>query len=211
MPVIIRLDGRCFHTYTKGCTKPVDERIVHALNGAAKALISEISGAKIAYIQSDEISILVNNFVKLDTSAWYDNVIQKIVSVSASIATAHFNASIAESGMRRTSSNRLAYFDSRVFVLPKEEVNNYFVWRQRDAIRNSISAHAQVKFSNSELHKKSSADKIQMLDSVGVYWSVIPDYVKHGWCVTNESTDFLIPLFSEKKNYIETHLLQANE
>src|SRR3954468_24438904 len=86
MPVIIRVDGCHFHTYTKDCIKPFDDKLIHAMNAVAKYLCENIQGTQLAYVQSDEISLLVHNYKCINTSAWFDNNIQKMVSVSAGMA-----------------------------------------------------------------------------------------------------------------------------
>jgi len=144
---IIRIDGKAFHTYTRGLERPFDKQLVEDMNATAICLCSEIQGAKFAFVQSDEISILLTDFDKLTTSAWFDGSIQKIVSVSASIATAVFN---------QIRAGKQAMFDSRVFTIPsRTEVENYFIWRQQDATRNSISSVAQSLYSHRELNTKS--------------------------------------------------------
>lgn len=215
MPTIIRVDGRAFHTFTRGFEKPWDHRIVEAMTAAASALISDIQGAKIAYIQSDEISILLNDYEKFNTMSWFDKNVQKMASVSASIATAAFNKSI--------NIDKIATFDSRCFILGREEVNNYFLWRQQDAIRNSIAGLAQKYFSAKQLHKKNSITMIEMLSEKGILWENLPVYHQRGWCVTKHTKpygdsfrtvtepDYEIPMFKEDKAYISKHLTQIEE
>jgi tRNA(His) 5'-end guanylyltransferase len=212
-PLIIRLDGCHFHTYTRGLDKPFDPTMHKAMTEAAKTLIKNISGAKVAYIQSDEISILINDYETFSTQAWFDKSLQKIVSVSASIATAAFNHAMLQ---LNKAHKKIATFDSRAFVLPKEEVNNYFVWRQKDAIRNGISSLAQKHFSHKELHKKNQAEMVQMLADKGIHRGPMPTWQKVGWCVKfckgdGIKEDFEIPEFSLNHNYIGDHLLAIEE
>lgn len=122
MPVIIRLDGKAFHTLTRDCMKPFDNSFNCAIVETSIYLLKNIQGAKCAYIQSDEISILLTDFDRLTTNAWFDYNIQKMVSVSASMASVIFSS----------LWHRHGYFDSRVFNIPKEEICNYFIWRQLD-------------------------------------------------------------------------------
>ena len=128
-PVIIRLDGKAFHTLTRDCEKPFDDRFGWAMQKTGSMLVHLIQGCLCAYVQSDEISLLLTDYRRFNTEAWFDYNLQKIVSVSAAMATAYFN--------EYYDSDRIAFFDSRAFNLPREEVNNYFVWRQKDWIRNS--------------------------------------------------------------------------
>jgi tRNA(His) 5'-end guanylyltransferase len=175
---ILRLDGCHFRTYTKGLDKPFDEGLMEDTDNAIIAMLPQVQGAVFAYTQSDEISILLTDFNEVNTSAWFDGNIQKITSVASSILTAEFN----EKRLIRRLGNKtpidlaqlsrqdiiymflngpLATFDARVFTIPdRTEVMNYFVWRQSDCIRNSISSVAQYHFSNKELHGKSTKDKL---------------------------------------------------
>src|SRR6266404_6581354 len=142
MPLIIRIDGKGFSNYTKKFEKPADIRIRDAFIHATKALFEEVQGLKVSYQQSDELTLLLTNYDTLVTNSWFDNNLQKIVSVSASIVTAAFNQYMFENKF----NDRLATFDSRAFVVPKEEVCNAFIWREQDATRNSISCLAQKHF-----------------------------------------------------------------
>src|SRR5574343_592926 len=138
LPVIIRIDGKSFHQYTKNFKRPIDERFIHIMDETAKYCCSNIQGCQIAYVQSDEISFLLTNYKNLNTQSWFDNNLQKIVSISAGLASAFFtNFSYCVLNEKSDLFNKIAIFDSRAFVIPKEEVNNYFLWRQQDATRNS--------------------------------------------------------------------------
>lgn len=170
--MIIRIDGKAFHTYTRNLAKPFDDILMNDLNNTALELCRNIQGAKFAYMQSDEISILLTDFDKLETAAWFDGNIQKIVSVSASMATAFFNK-------RRTDNT--AFFDSRVFQIPNEtEVANYFIWRQLDCVRNSIQSVAQSMFSQKALTGKSTDELQEMIFHKGTNWNNLPIYQKRG-------------------------------
>lgn len=147
MPVIIRIDGSHFHTFTKGMVKPFDDILINAFNATCKYLGENIVGAKFIYHQSDEISILIRNDDNFETQPWFSNNLQKLVSLSASLATAKFNKVIRKDYPEK----ELATFDSRVFLVPEHEVVNYFVWRQADCIRNSVSMVAQSHFSHKSL------------------------------------------------------------
>lgn len=211
MPVLLRIDGKAFHTYTKGMQKPFDLDLNEAMWETTKFLCQNIMGAKIGYHQSDEISILITNYDKLTTETWFDNNIQKIVSVAASLATAKFN----EVMKKKYPEKELAFFDCRAWVLPKEEVNNYFLWRQQDATKNSISMVAQYYFSPKELHKKTGHQKQEMLMlQKGVDWNELPTWQKQGACIVKEkyekngalrtrwTADEETPIFSQNPEYI---------
>ena len=176
-PVIIRIDGKAFHTFTRGLKKPFDPLFMEVMQIAAQKLCAAISGCKLAYIQSDEISLLLTDYDTTDTQPWFDNNLQKLVSVSASIATLAFNKAFeqcadrvfdAYSDMWNISESETKYrdclitcvskgamFDARAFILPKEEVCNYFIWRQQDATRNSILSVAQSVFQQRKCKAKS--------------------------------------------------------
>lgn len=221
MPMIVRVDGRAFHTYTRGFSRPWSTDIRDAMSEAAAALLREISGAKIAYLQSDEISVLVTDYDRLTSHAWFDGVAQKICSVTASIATMAFNASIRSARVvtidGKVAAIRGATFDSRCFAVPREDVTNYFVWRQRDAEKNSISMLAQTFFSAKQLHGKSGKEKQDMLmREHGVNWNDLDSWKKRGWCVTRETREvnpgrirtiveplWEHPIFTKDRNFIE--------
>ena len=182
---IIRIDGKAFHTYTKGLERPFDLGLMEDMNKTTEFLCQNIQGAKFGYVQSDEISILITDYDDISTHAWFDGNLQKMASIAASLATAKFNqlrmarfaknnidpmASLASSMMDETMSPgeienfKLAMFDARVFQIPyQEEVFNYFIWRQQDATRNSISSVAQTYFSTTELKGKKTNDMQDML------------------------------------------------
>lgn len=211
LPVLLRIDGKAFHTYTRGMKKPFDEDLNAAMWETMKYLCENIMGAKVGYHQSDEISILVTNYDKLTTETWFDNNVQKIVSVATSLATAKFNQVM----QKKYPEKELALFDCRVWVLPHDEVNNYFLWRQQDATKNSISMVAQAHFSPKQLHKKNGADKQDMLMlEKGINWNNLPTWQKRGACVKKENfkkngatrtrwaVDENIPIFSKDTEYI---------
>jgi len=140
---LIRVDGRAFHTLCRPFEKPFDRMITNAMDAVASGLVTTMQNARFAYVQSDEVSLLMTDFETVETEAMFDNNVQKLASVSASIATACFNAAMPE-------WRRLATFDSRVWTIPDPtEVENYFLWRQKDAVRNSINAIAQSRFGHS--------------------------------------------------------------
>lgn len=202
--ILIRLDGRAFHSYCKGLTRPFDADLSTDMGSTAIALCREIQGARFAYVQSDEISILVTDFASDDTEAWFDNNLQKMVSVSASIATAEFNrersircvidqyrnTSVSMEMVRKIEGQKLAHFDSRAFVIPdRTEVENYFIWRQQDCTRNSISMAAQSMFPHWRLQGQSS-DQMQelMFQAQGVNWNDYPEVFKRGQVIRQHET-----------------------
>ena len=204
MPVIIRLDGRCFHSFTSKMKRPFDESFMAAMSQVAIKLCDDISGAVFAYTQSDEISILLHNYKKLGTQGWFGNEVQKMASVSAGIA----------SSAMTLIYNMEAVFDSRVFVLPESEVANYFLWRQQDATRNSIQMCAQSMFSHKELHKISCKElQGKMLREKNFNWNDLPVYQKRGTAIyraTGDSQKFIydlnMPVISQDRDFIDKWL-----
>jgi tRNA(His) 5'-end guanylyltransferase len=191
-PVIIRVDGRAFHTVTKSCKKPYDDWFAGIMDGVAEKLCQEIQGAKCAYVQSDEISILLIDYDKLTTDAWFDYNIQKMVSVSASTAAAWFNTWASQ------ELGHVGTFDSRVFNIPREEVCNYFVWRQQDWIRNSLEMLARSHYSHKELNKKNAQDMHEMLHQKNVNWADLPDKWKNGRFLSKiESVEVVPAVFTD--------------
>lgn len=192
---VLRVDGKAFHQYLRGAVRPYDEAFMADMDAVAEALCAEISGAAFAYTQSDEISVLVTDFAAPGTQPWFGGEVQKWCSVSASLATAVLNE-------RRPG--RRAMFDARVFtVADPVEVANYFVWRQRDAVRNSVSMAAQARFSQRELHGVNSKQAQEMLWSVhGINWNDYPDGCKRGRVTARESGEREVT-FTHKRTKVE--------
>lgn len=202
---IIRLDGKAFHTYTKGLKRPFDLDLIEDMDATAMFLCSEIQGAKCAFVQSDEITILVTDFDKLETNAWYDNQLQKMCSISASLATAKFNKlrfkRLISNGTILTEfcNTKLAMFDSRVFQIPnKSEVINNFIWRQQDTVKNSISTVAQSLYSHKELHNKNGSEKQEMIYQKGVNWNDYDPKLKRGRMIVKETYEKSSNVFRTK-------------
>jgi len=192
------LDGKAFHTFTRGLDKPFDTDLVWLMDSTTQYLCQEIQGCQFGYVQSDEISLLLTDFAKDDTDAWFDGNIQKIVSVSASMATMEFNDHMENMITVHNKSKFLkgdggmkpAMFDSRVFTIPDPiEVENYFVWRQKDAVRNSISMLAQSLYSPKQLHGKSQADQQDMIHDKGQNWNDLNGGLKRGRLIAKSTWD----------------------
>ena len=186
---IIRIDGKAFHTYTKGLQRPFDQGLMEDMNKTAEYLCQNIQGAKFGYVQSDEISILITDYDDIDTHAWFDANLQKMASIAASLATAEFNRLRLIRKMNTTVATagsileqfKHAMFDARVFQIPyQEEVINYFLWRQQDATRNSISSVAQSLYSAKELHGKKTSDMQEMIFQKGINWNDFTTREKRG-------------------------------
>ena len=181
---IIRLDGKAFHTYTRGLEKPFDMDLINDMAEATKYLCENIQGCILGYTQSDEISLLLTDFKKPGTSAWFDGNIQKMASISASMVTAKFN----DIRRGREAHKNIALFDSRVFTISDRiEVMNYFIWRQKDATRNSISMAAHALCGHKACMGKSSSDKQEMIFQKGVNWNDYPTSCKNGTMITKKT------------------------
>ncbi len=226
-PVIIRIDGKAFHTYTRGLDKPFDEGLIQDMNETAIYLCQNIQGVKCAYVQSDEISILVTDYDNLDTQAWFDYNVQKMVSISASLATAKFNQlrlqkliqtnvelmfdeqkeenqflpTTSQSFISIIDNFELANFDSRVFNIPKDEVANYFLARQKDAVKNSISTVAQSLYSQKELENKNGNEQQEMIFQKGINWNDFPSGHKRGRAIA-KNTYVNNKLIEDKQEYV---------
>lgn len=194
---IIRIDGKSFKNYTKSLNKPFDEDLIEAMDSTAIYLCKNIQGAKLAYVQSDEITIVMTDFDTLQTDAWFDGEVQKIVSVSASMATREFNRvriiqQLANGiDIKYILNGKLAEFDSRVFTIPfKEEVLNNIIWRQRDCVRNSISSVAQSLFSHTLLTGKNQSDMQEMCFEKGVNWNDFPEKQKRGRVIIKKQINY---------------------
>ncbi len=180
---IIRVDGRSFHSYLRGAVKPYDAEFMAAMDTTAEELCREIAGAQFAFVQSDEISVLATDFATLNTEPWFGGVVQKMVSVSAA------RASVTLSRIR--ADRAPALFDSRVFTIPDPgEVADYFIWRQRDCVKNSIAMAAQAVFSQRELHGVNTSQMQEMLwQKAGVNWDDYEAGEKRGRLVRKKSFD----------------------
>lgn len=214
LPLIIRIDGAHFHSFTKGFERPFDQTFMCAMQGTTKCLCESIMGAKLGYTQSDEISLLLTDDDTLETEPWFGKNIQKIVSIAASTATFHFNRLLRESMIKTQgvemaiANNRVAIFDARAFTLPPDEVMNCFEWREQDAIRNSIQALGQAHFSQKELQNKSCADiKTMLLEQKGINWDDLSPFYQRGTCVikSKNTGKWMLdepPIFHEFPYYI---------
>lgn len=249
-PVIIRVDGNAFHTFTRGLDRPFDADFMKIMQKTCLSLCQNIQGCVGGYVQSDEISLLLVDYQTIESDAWFDYNLQKITSLAAARATMTFNRlvrDLAEDYDNRATYERCkpedqidldeltycqkqairwfakedkAMFDARAFNIPKEEVCNYFIWRQKDATRNSIQAAGQAQFSHKELDRKSQSDIQEMLFQKGINWNnySIPEkrgsfvrrytetveredgvvIVRNPWYIDEE-----MPILTEDRNYIE--------
>ena len=200
MPVAIRLDGKAFHSFTRGFKKPFDEILIKSMQETMKKLCENIQGCVLGYHQSDEITLILIDYKKLTSSAFFDYEVQKVCSITASMCTLYFNQIFrtnvnaffaGKSGdelgeYHKTmcmARDKGAMFDARCFNIPKEEVCNLIYWRQLDATRNSIQMVGQANFSHKELQNK-SCNQIQDMLMVerNINWNDLPVYQKRGSC-----------------------------
>lgn len=223
LPVIIRIDGRAFHTFTRGFDRPFDSMLQKTMQFTTKAVCREVDGVKFAYTQSDEISLLLTNDDTLETQPWFGNNIQKLVSISASIATLAFNKEFVRAITREPHYHFDAYinaydkgakFDARAFVLPPHEVINYFIWRQQDAVRNSVEMAARSVFSHKQLNGINTAKMKEMLLEKGIDWNNYPSPSRRGACCIKQpdsgwAVDCDIPLFVDDRAYVESRFIRG--
>ena len=242
-PVIIRIDGKAFHTFTRGFRRPFDDILIESMQETMKYLCENIQGCKIGYCQSDEISLLLTDYENINTAAWFDYQVQKMCSIAASMATLAFNQVFWDKirdldhdyyeyptkefneliEIYYKALEKGAMFDARCFSIPKEEVCNYFLWRQNDCVRNSIQMVAQANFSHKQLQNKSCDELQEMLwQEKNINWNDFETVKKRGSCCTKtgkhtvvdvqtgEQKDRLvweidkdIPIFTQDRNYIE--------
>ena len=214
IPAIIRIDGKAFHTFTRGMKKPFDDIMMVTMQYTMKRLCENIQGCVFGYTQSDEITLVLTDYTTIKTDAWFGYNVQKMTSIAASMATLYFNdkfyhevyervmslpALVDDGTYEKSEYNYLwrledkynkALFDARVFSIPKDEVCNCLIWRQQDATRNSIEAVGQANFSHKELHGK-SCNQIQdmLMTKKGINWNDYPIDCKRGACCYKIETE----------------------
>ena len=211
-PVAIRVDMRAGHTFTRGFKRPFDYIFMKSMQETAKYMCENMGNAKFAYVQSDEITIILTDYDTLETDCWFNYRTDKLCSISASMATMAFNKYFEENVTNEVLEYKMvphcveiqqeikeyhntliaaldkgAMFDARCFNIPKEEVTNLIYWRQLDASRNSIQMVGQANFSHKELQNKSCNDIQDMLmTQKNINWNDFPTYQKRGTCVIKE-------------------------
>jgi tRNA(His) guanylyltransferase len=197
--VVVRIDGRAFHSFTGGLERPYSRPLADALDRSALYVCQEMIGCRFAYGQSDEYSFLLTDFEKSDAPLWFDGNVQKIVSVSASLFTGMFQRCFA--------SDKIAAFDSRAMVISqRSEVENYFLWRQLDASANSLNMLASAHYSHAELLERSTAEKHDMLHERGLNWAKEPADFKRGRVIRRVNDawaiDLEVPIFNRDRSYL---------
>ena len=235
MPVILRLDGCHFHTFTKGFVKPFDDVMIKSMQDTMKYLCENIQGCVFGYTQSDEITLVLVDYKNLNSSQWFDNEVQKMCSVAASMAGMFFtrcfayNALMAEVDGEQykkyeNAIARGAYFDCRAFNIPKEDVCNCIIWRQQDATRNSIQSLAQANFSHKALQGlRCNMLQDKLMVEKGINWNDLDTVKKRGSaCIKNYYTknekinekicskwviDYNMPILTQDRNYVEQFVI----
>lgn len=230
MPVAIRIDGKAFHTFTRGFEKPFDTLLVNVMQQTTKKLCENIQNCVFGYTQSDEITLILVDYKDINTAAWFNYEIQKLCSISSSMTTLYFNKFFKQSveefdinfiiqekevdnykllSNYKQALNTGAMFDSRCFNIPKEEVCNLIYWRQLDATRNSIQMVGQANFSHKELQGL-TCNKIQdkLLTEKDINWNNYPTYLKRGTSCLKKDSEWILDmnmpiLKGEDRKYVE--------
>ena len=201
IPVAIRVDMKSGHSFTKGFKQPFDEIFVKSMQQTAKFMCENIQGTVLSFQQSDEITIILQDYKNLNTDAWFNYRTDKMCSIAASMATMAFNKFFTKNvnyfeithehdytineycTTLVNAAEKGAMFDARCFNIPKEEVCNLIYWRQLDATRNSIQMVGQANFSHKELQNKSCNMIQEMLFAEkGINWNNYPTHLKRGSC-----------------------------
>ena len=178
LPIMVRLDGKAFHTYTKGLKRPFDERLSHIMRKTTAWLV-ENTHAKMGYTQSDEITLAFFSEGASNEQPLYDGKIQKLTSVISSMCTAKFNQ-LAQSDIPE-KKEKFAYFDARAWNVPDlETVAKVFFWREEDAVKNSITMAASAVYSHKQLHGIGSQEKIKMLSDKKIDYYTYPNFFQRG-------------------------------
>ena len=249
IPVIIRVDGKAFHSFTAGMKRPFDDDILlESMRQTMMYLCEHIQGCVLGYTQSDEITLVLQDYKTIHTQPWFEYNVQKCTSVAASMATMAFNKfferNVADGYEHRydvkdecsmpydlykaytDAINKGAMFDARIFNVPIDDVCNNLIWRQQDAVRNSIQQVGQAYFSHKELHLK-SCNMIQdmLMTQKGINWNDFPVHLKRGSCCVRRDRerkipnsgeiitakawviDKNIPTFTKDRDYIEKEIM----
>lgn len=239
--IIVRCDMRAGHSFTKGFAKPYDKIFAYAMRETTKQLCENVGGCKFSYQQSDEISLVLTDYESINTEPWFGNNLQKIVSISAAMATYYFNdefrrlihkeafdgpQSPATEAHQKSITQKLCVFDSRVFLIPREEVVNYFYFRQLDCVRNSIQSAGQVNFSHKSLQNKNCNQIQEMLfQEKSINWARdYPAWFRNGIACYKKPTNITtptgevvernkwyidcdIPMFAAQPDFINKHII----
>lgn len=197
IPIIARLDGKAFHTFTKGLNRPFDINLQQCMQNTM-LILSEKFNVDLAYTQSDEISLVWYN--TKSEKIIFDGRSDKYTSLLAATASVAFYKELLK--FLPTKVKEVPIFDCRVFQVPNRQiVFENIVWRWMDARKNSVSMLASSHFSDKELHGRSTKQRKEMLNDIGVYWDNLTDACKTGtFC---KRTEYLKEVTSEFKELIK--------
>jgi tRNA(His) 5'-end guanylyltransferase len=222
IPIVIRVDGKCFSQFTKGCQRPFDQTLITCMFESAKEVAKQMQGCKALYAQSDEVTFVLTDDATIDTQQWFGGRQNKIESVTAAMMTAYFNKNWYSNSLKQldplnsvsTVNNVInnigksnpAIFDARAFQCPKEDVANVFLWRVKDWERNSLSMFCNQFFSPKELHGQGRADQHEMLHKIGHNWATeCTDQQKNGsWWSCDKVDNFGLTNYNDINDYIFT-------
>lgn len=190
-PVMVRVDGKAFHTFTKGFKKPFDDDVIGAMVYATKMTAQHMQGFELAYTQSDEATFMLWDFRSIESGAWFDYEVNKLVSITASYFTYYFNqkwqevyrnkyAHTPDDKWNAEKARRMAIFDARAFNVPYDDWPNVFIWRQRDWERNSVQMMARSLYSQSELHGKNVDQLNKLIREKALDWNNLDSVYKYG-------------------------------
>lgn len=191
-PLFIRIDGRAFHTFTRGCDKPFDKVLIDAMVYAAQMTAKEMSGFKLAYVQSDEATFMLSDYDSFETQGWFDYELNKVVSISASAFTAYFNSywfNHKEAGRGYAGTDgesKLAMFDSRAFTVPIDDAPNAFIWRQRDWERNAVQMMARSMYSHKQCEGKKIPELLEMISQKEAWYNDLKPQLKNGTWIEHD-------------------------
>ncbi len=224
--IIMRLDGKAFHSFTRGMDKPFDLKFIYFMNEITKYICKEFQGVLFGYIQSDEINLVL--YYKNLENKWFNNNIQKLCSISAGLSSAYAMKIKYDNPYLKTwkKDDSIVSFDSRVFIIPKEEVINYFIWRQQDWTRNSIQMMARSLYSHKQIENKNTNEMKDLIFIKNKNWNDLEIFLKRGRCCIKEIKevnvdnkyfqgnverfiwiiDNKIPIFTQNREYIEEKL-----
>ena len=230
IPVAIRVDMRAGHTFTRGFKRPFDDIFMKSMQETAKYMCETMGNAKFAYVQSDEITIILTDYDTLETDCWFNYRTDKLCSISASMATMAFNkyfmlavedyceynpeATLEQRNIYVSAVEKGAMFDARCFNIPKEEVTNLIYWRQLDATRNSIQMVGQANFSHKELQNKSCNDIQDMLiTQKRINWNDYPTVCKRGTAVikkivAREEKSFIDDMLEDSFDNVKNNIIE---
>lgn len=212
IPIIVRIDGKAFHTWTKGCERPYDQLLIDCMFESAKQVAKQMQGCRALYAQSDEVTFVLTDDSSIESQQWFGGRQNKIESVTAAMMTAYFNKNWLTSVLEEAPLSfksfmgkyNPAVFDARAFQVPKEDVANVFLWRVKDWERNSLNMFCEQFFSHKQLQGQGRADRHEMLHKIGHNWATeCTNQQKNGsWWSCDKKECFDLTNYQDIHNYI---------